>query len=56
MARTEQVILTNMCMVQDGAGNVLVQDFADMRRVFEEDDLSELYYCRENGELKQKFW
>ena len=26
MKRTEEVILTNMCMVYDGKGNVLVQD------------------------------
>ena len=29
MARHESCILTNMCMVQDGKGNVLVQDRAD---------------------------
>ena len=29
MARSEQVILTNMCMVTDGKGNVLMQDRTD---------------------------
>lgn len=29
MDRSEQVVLTNMCMVCDGAGNVLVQDRLD---------------------------
>ena len=29
MARRETVVLTNMCMVYDGAGNVLVQDRLD---------------------------
>ena len=29
MARAEQVILTNMCMVMDGAGNVLIQNRND---------------------------
>lgn len=29
MARSEQVILTNMCMVTDGKGNVLMQDRKD---------------------------
>lgn len=32
-----------------------VPDFADMRRVFEEDNISEVCYYRENGELKRKF-
>ena len=26
MSRSEQAILTNMCMVHDDAGNILVQD------------------------------
>ena len=26
MARSEQAIFTNMCMISDGAGNILVQD------------------------------
>ena len=26
MARQEKVVLTNMCMVYDGEGNILVQD------------------------------
>ena len=25
MPRTEEVILTNMCLIEDGAGNVVVQ-------------------------------
>lgn len=29
MARRETVVLTNMCMVYDGAGNILVQDRLD---------------------------
>ena len=29
MARSEKVVLTNMCMVTDGRGNVLVQDRTD---------------------------
>lgn len=29
MARSEKTILTNMCMVTDGSGNVLVQDRTD---------------------------
>ncbi len=29
MGKTEKVIFTNMCMVTDGAGNVLVQDRRD---------------------------
>ncbi len=29
MDRTEKVIFTNMCMVTDGAGNVLIQDRVD---------------------------
>ena len=29
MAGIEKTVLTNMCMVTDGAGNVLVQDRAD---------------------------
>lgn len=29
MSRAERVILTNMCMVTDGCGNVLMQDRAD---------------------------
>ena len=29
MSRAEQVILTNLCMVYDGAGNILVQDRKD---------------------------
>lgn len=29
MSRAEPVILTNMCMVTDGRGNVLMQDRAD---------------------------
>ena len=29
MSRAEQVILTNMCMVTDGKGNVLMQDRTD---------------------------
>lgn len=29
MDRTEKVIFTNMCMIADGAGNVVVQDRAD---------------------------
>ena len=29
MSRAEQVVLTNMCMVTDGRGNVLVQDRKD---------------------------
>lgn len=29
MARAEQVVLTNMCMVTDGKGNVLLQDRID---------------------------
>ena len=29
MSRAEQVILTNLCMVFDGAGNILVQDRKD---------------------------
>lgn len=29
MSRAEQVVLTNMCMVTDGRGNVLVQDRRD---------------------------
>lgn len=31
MARSESVVLTNMCMVTDGTGNVLVQDRNDPR-------------------------
>ena len=29
MSRAESVVLTNMCMVTDGQGNVLMQDRAD---------------------------
>ena len=29
MSRSEQAIFTNLCMVYDGAGNILVQDRAD---------------------------
>ena len=29
MSRAEQVILTNLCMVYDDAGNILVQDRKD---------------------------
>ena len=29
MARRETVVLTNMCMVYDGEGNILVQDRLD---------------------------
>lgn len=29
MARTEQAIFTNLCMLSDGAGNILVQDRRD---------------------------
>jgi len=29
MARRETVVLTNMCMIYDGAGNILVQDRLD---------------------------
>ena len=29
MARTEEAIFTNLCMVYDGAGNILVQDRKD---------------------------
>lgn len=29
MARTENAIFTNMCMVYDGRGNILVQDRKD---------------------------
>lgn len=29
MARTEQAIFTNLCMLSDGAGNILVQDRND---------------------------
>ena len=29
MSRSEQAIFTNMCMVYDGAGNILVQDRLD---------------------------
>jgi 8-oxo-dGTP diphosphatase len=29
MARTEKVTFTNMCMISDGRGNVLVQDRLD---------------------------
>ena len=32
----------------------LVDDFLDMVRVFESDDLSEFYYYKENGETKLK--
>jgi 8-oxo-dGTP diphosphatase len=32
----------------------LCDDFPDMVRVFEEDDLSEFYYYTENGEWKLK--
>ena len=29
MSRREQVVLTNMCMIYDGKGNILVQDRLD---------------------------
>ena len=70
MAKGETCVLTNMCMVYDGNGNVLVQDkinpdwqgnvfwlqisdldrytwvpdFIDMLAVFQNDEVSELYY------------
>lgn len=33
-----------------------VPDFADMLAVFQNDEISELYYCRENGALKHEFF
>ena len=36
MARRETVVLTNMCMVYDGEGNMLVQDRSEERRVGKE--------------------
>lgn len=32
----------------------LADDFEEMVRVFESDDLSEFYYCKENGEWSRK--
>jgi 8-oxo-dGTP diphosphatase len=34
--------------------HTLVDDFMDMVRVFESDDLSEFYYYQEDGQLKRK--
>ena len=58
MAGEERAIFTNMCMIYDDDGNILVQDrvnpdwsgvtFPDGHaeaKVFESDDLSEFYYC-----------
>lgn len=43
MSRTETVTLTNMCMVFDG-------DMSEFFNIFFNDELSEFFYLKENGE------
>lgn len=56
MSRLEEVELTNMCMICDGNGNVLVSElhlsdklidgFDEMLSVFTKDEISEVFYER----------